>query len=399
MSQCPRPLRCSRCKQEGHKSFQCSKPTICYNCGKDGHFIRHCPNPVRCLLCNSEDHFTRHCPTYPLICAKCGVKGHKTVDCLRRKEEPDTENNPITERGIKKHVTDTATTSDGDSQPPKVTQAAPVPVPRHRVQHPPPGPAPVPAPRRVRDVESGQITLGSKDEVQKEIKSKMRQDKKLEKTGFDRESIDPLLMDNVKKSRYSIPPQFLLQIVPLIQDNKFDVMTCSNTESRHTAAFLITIISKFMEENIGSHPEEGNCPVKLECVIITPTRESSARISTLAKTLTEATSIRVVVTSGDTSVQKQMEDVRRGCNILISTPGRLLYFVKENIASFSNVKILLLDRADRLMAEDFKECVQKIVTSETMPKVEDRQTLIQCENFNDEILRSLGISPVISFVE
>ena len=113
--------------------------------------------------------------------------------------------------------------------------------------------------------------------------------------------------------------------------------------------------------------------------------------------LTEATNISFVAASGNTSVQQQMEDARRGCNILISTPGRLLYFVQENIVSLSNVKILAIDRADRLMAEDFKECVKKI--SETMPKVEDRQTLIQCENFNDEILRSLGISPVISFVE
>ena len=242
---------------------------------------------------------------------------------------------------------------------------------------------------------------GRKDEVEIDFKLKMRQDEKLEQTGYDRESINPLLINNVKKSGCPIPEQLLNQIIPIIRDNKFDVMACSEKDSGHTPAFLISTISKFMEENIGSHSEEGNCPVKPECVVISPNRESSAKISTLAKTFTEATEMRVVVTSGNTSVQQQMEDARRGCNILISTPGRLLYFVQENIVSLSNVKILVLDRADRLMAEGFKECVQKIVTSETMPKVEDRQTLIQCENISltNEILRSLGISPIISFVE
>ena len=337
-----------------------------------------------------------------MICAKCGVKGHKAVDCPNRMDELDTEDNPVAEKGSKKEqVTDSITTSDGDSQPPQVPQLVPVPAPRHGVQHPPPGPAPVPAPRLVRDVESGQMLQGSKDEVEIDVKLKMRQDEKLGQTGFGRESINPLLNNNVKKSGYPVPEKFLLQIVPIIQDNKVDVMACSNTESGYAAAILISIISKFMEENIGSNPEDGSCPVKPECVVISPTRESAAKISTLAKIFTEATKIRVVVTSGDTSVQQQMEDVRRGCNILISTPGRLLYYVKENIVSLSKVKIFVLDRADRLVAEDFKECVQKIVTSETMPKVGDRQTLIQCENFSfpNEILRSLGISAIISFVE
>ena len=187
----------------------------------------------------------------------------------------------------------------------------------------------------------------------------------------------------------------------MIQTFKVDVMTCHATKTSQSAAFLIPIINRFLEENVTSHLEEGICPLKPQCVIITPTRESAAQILSPAKTLTEATSIGVVVTSGDSSVQQQMEDARRGCNILISTPGRLLYFVKENFVSLSNVKILVLDRADRLMAEDFKECVKKIVNSETMPKVEDRQTLIQCENISltNEILRSLGISPIISFVE
>ena len=223
MSQCPRPSRCTRCHQEGHKSFQCSKPIKCSNCGKEGHRIWHCPYPVRCLRCNSEDHFTTQCSTYTLMCAKCGVKGHKAVNCHERKEELDTENIRVAEKGSKKHVTDAVTTSDGNGQPPQKPQAAPVPgvpAPRHHVQHPLPGPTPVPAPRRVRGVGSRQMMQESKDEVEIDVKLKMRQDEKLEQTGFARESINPLLINNVKKSGCPIPEQLLNQIIPIIHDNK-----------------------------------------------------------------------------------------------------------------------------------------------------------------------------------
>ena len=280
--------------------------------------------------------------------------------------------------------TSSDTTNEYKVKSQQVPQVPPVPAPRHRVQHQSPGPAPVPAPRRVRDV----VTLGkdhgerSKDEE----KLKMSQDNEQQKVGFDDFEIDPLVMNNVKKSGYSMPELFLRKIFPIIQDNQIDVMACSNTESGNTAAFLISIISKFMERNIGDHPhpEEGSRAVKPHCVVITPTRESAAQISTLAKTITEATKMRVVVTSGDTSVQQQMEDARRGCNILISTPGRLLYFVKENVISFESLEALVLDEADRLISDDFKDCVEKIVTSETMPRIKDRQTFVHCKKLNEK---------------
>ena len=223
-----------------------------------------------------------------------------------------------------------------------------------------------------------------KVEVEIDVELNMRQDEKLGQTGFARESINPLLINNVKKSGCPIPEQLLNQIIPIIHDNKFDVMACSEKESGHTAAFLISIISKFMEENIGSHPEEGNCPVKPECVIITPTRESAAQISTLAKVLTEATNISFVSASGNTSVQQQMEDARRGCNILISTPGRLLHFVKENIVSFESLSVLVLDEAYRLTSDDFKDSIDKIVNSETMPRIKDRQTFVHSKKLDEE---------------
>ena len=196
--------------------------------------------------------------------------------------------------------------------------------------------------------------------------------------------INQQLSHNIQKCGYTFPERYLSKIVPMIQTFEVDEMTCHATKASQSAAFLIPIINRFLEENVISNSEEGSSPVKPECVIITPTRESAAQISTLAKMLTEATNISFVAASGNTSVQQQMEDARRGCNILISTPGRLLYFVQNNIISFKSLRVLVLDEADRLMTDDFQDCIDKIANSETMPRIKDRQTFIHCKKLDEE---------------
>ena len=364
-SDCPTPPWCTNCKQEGHLPFQCPLPAKCINCQKEGHKIRDCPLLLRCLRCDSEDHFTRNCPEFPAWCSSCKQIGHRGSDCPHPRR--------CSRCGEKGHTSgrcpnaNKKSASNGDLQPKQVSEVTPVSAPCH--QYRPPGPAPVPAPRRMQ---VGNVVKKKDDEL------KMRQDE---------EQLRAILFNNVQKSGYSILGQFLLKIVPTLQVNKVDVMTCSHAKSQsgHTAALLVPIISMFMEENIiGGHPEESSRPVKPHCVVITPTRESAAQISTLAKMFTDGTNIRVAVTSGDTSVEEQMEDARRGCNILISTPGRLLYFVKENVISYESLKVLILDEADRLISDDFKACVEKIVTSETMPRIQDRQTYVHCKKFDAE---------------
>ena len=357
VSKCPQPLRvkCSRCKQEGHHPLECTNSIVCNNCRVEGHTIRQCPIPVRCLRCDSKVHITKDCPTFPPWCSnckqnghrrsacphpekcrKCGAQGHTTEDCTLpnrcsncRQTGHFATTCPLplscSRCGLKSHRSWNC--HEKLERKGQVPQAASVPAPRHRVLHqsPGPAPAPVPAPRRARDVVAPLQDQGQ-DRKDEEM-LKMSQDNEQQNVSFDDFEINPRVLNNVKKSGYSMPELFLRKIFPIIQDNQIDVMTRSNTEFGHTAAFSISIISKFMERNIGDHPhpEEGSRAVKPHCVVITPTRESAAQISTLAKTFTEATKIRVVVTSGETSVQQQMEDARRGCNILISTPGRLLY--------------------------------------------------------------------------
>ena len=88
---------------------------------------------------------------------------------------------------------------------------------------------------------------------------------------------------------------------------------------------------------------------------------------------------------GGTSTGFQINTITRGCNVLIATPGRLKDLVEKGVVSFSNVKFLVLDEADRMLDMGFKPEVDHIVSSAGMPPKGERQTLMFSATFPDEV--------------
>ena len=84
---------------------------------------------------------------------------------------------------------------------------------------------------------------------------------------------------------------------------------------------------------------------KPEVVVITPSRDSASDIFTMASELVQETELKVVLASGETSLQQQIQELKEGCNILIATPGRLLFLARGLVVSFQNVKVLVLNEA------------------------------------------------------
>ena len=167
-------------------------------------------------------------------------------------------------------------------------------------------------------------------------------------------------------------------------------MACAQTGSGKTAAFMVPIIHRLLEENVESNQLEMGCrdPVYPECVVVTPTRELAKQIQMQAKKFSQGSVLRAVVTYGETSVFHQMEEVRKGCNILVATPGRLLHFAEKGILGFSKVKVLVLDEADRMLDEGFMEDVQKVTTTADMSPCGVRQTLMFSATFSDQVQES-----------
>ena len=164
-------------------------------------------------------------------------------------------------------------------------------------------------------------------------------------------------------------------------------MACAQTGSGKTAAFMVPIIHRLLEENVESNQVEDGSrdPVYPECVVVTPTRELAKQIQMQAKKFSQDTVLRAVVVYGQTSVYHQMEDIRKGCNILVATPGRLNHFIENGTIGLKNVKVLVLDEADRMLEEGFMADIEKSVTTGSMATAGERQTVMFSATFSDSV--------------
>jgi len=190
------------------------------------------------------------------------------------------------------------------------------------------------------------------------------------------------LLGNIKKSGYLKPTPIQKTAIPCIMANR-DLMGCAQTGSGKTAAFLVPIIHKILED--GADPHTGEEPQKPEAIVVAPTRELAIQIKEEARKFSSGTVIKPVVAYGGTSVGFQLSNLFKGCNILIATPGRLLDFVEKGKVSFANVKYLVLDEADRMLDMGFLPDITKIACHESMPKKGERKTLMFSATFPDTV--------------
>jgi len=190
------------------------------------------------------------------------------------------------------------------------------------------------------------------------------------------------LVENVTRSKYTVPTPVQKNAIPIILASR-DLMACAQTGSGKTAAFLLPILSQLIELK----PEscEGASVQAPQCVVITPTRELAIQIGNEGRKFSQGSDVKVVVTYGGTSINYQASQLGRGCNILVSTPGRLLDYVEKGRVTFSSLKYLVLDEADRMLDMGFMPDIQRCVSHHSMPPKGTRQTLMFSATFPDEI--------------
>jgi len=204
-------------------------------------------------------------------------------------------------------------------------------------------------------------------------------------TSFETAGLKPLLLDNIKKSGYTVPTPVQKRTLPIVMSGR-DLMACAQTGSGKTAAFLLPVIQKIMETGAGDNA--GASFAAPQCVIITPTRELAIQIKEESRKFAMGSVVKSVVTYGGVSVQFQLGELVRGCNILIATPGRLLDLVDRGKISFEGVKFLVLDEADRMLDMGFMPDIQRCILNPKMPRKGLRQTLMFSATFPPEVQRS-----------
>lgn len=201
-------------------------------------------------------------------------------------------------------------------------------------------------------------------------------------TAFDSLKLRGALMTNIGKSNYKKPTPVQKHAIPIILEGR-DLMACAQTGSGKTAAYLIPIVHRLLEDNQEMKLIERGCEPQV--VIMAPTRELVTQICWEAEKFSKDTILRCVSCYGGVKPMHQADQLRKGAHIVVATPGRLNDFVKGGRISFSSVRFMVLDEADRMLDSGFRAAMEDILEHEQMTPKEERVTLMFSATFSGEV--------------
>ena len=179
----------------------------------------------------------------------------------------------------------------------------------------------------------------------------------------------------VSEKGYTTPTPIQQQAIPLILQGK-DIMGGAQTGTGKTAGFTLPLLQRLMES---AKPQNGRRPTR--ALVLTPTRELAAQVAESIDTYGRHLPLKSTVVFGGVSINPQKQKLIRGVDILVATPGRLLDHVNQRSADLSNIEILVLDEADRMLDMGFIHDIKKVLA--LVPK--HKQTLLFSATFSDDI--------------
>ena len=166
------------------------------------------------------------------------------------------------------------------------------------------------------------------------------------------------------------------QAIPLVLAGH-DVLAAAQTGTGKTAAFTLPVLDKL------GHFKRGQGPLAL---IITPTRELAQQIDTVARAVGKKTGHWVLTVVGGLSYRPQINGLRRGVDVLVATPGRLIDLYEQGALQLDSVQVLVLDEADRMLDMGFWPDVKRII--DVLP--EERQTLLFSATLDESVMKTIG---------
>jgi ATP-dependent RNA helicase RhlE len=193
----------------------------------------------------------------------------------------------------------------------------------------------------------------------------------------DLQLIEPVLQA-LSKEGYSNPTPIQQQSIPVILQKR-DLLGCAQTGTGKTAAFVIPTLQLMFEQLQGA----GNGQHRINALILTPTRELAIQIGESIQAYGRYLPLRHHVIFGGVSQHSQVQAIRRGLDILVATPGRLLDLMQQGHVSLRDVQYFILDEADRMLDMGFVHDVKRIIAK--LPS--KRQTLFFSATMPPEIMQ------------
>ncbi len=180
----------------------------------------------------------------------------------------------------------------------------------------------------------------------------------------------------VAEKGYSQPTPIQQQAIPAVLAGK-DLMGGAQTGTGKTAGFTLPLLQRLMETR------QSGGKRKVRALVLTPTRELAAQVQQSVVDYGKHLPLESLAVFGGVSINPQITKLRQGVDILVATPGRLLDHLGQNTVDLSQLEILVLDEADRMLDMGFIRDIRKVL--ERLP--EQKQTLLFSATFSDEIRR------------
>lgn len=189
--------------------------------------------------------------------------------------------------------------------------------------------------------------------------------------------LHPSIQQAIDEQGYTKPTPIQAKAIPVVLTG-VDVMGAAQTGTGKTASFSLPILNRLMPMATDS-TSPARHPVR--ALILTPTRELADQVAANVFTYAKHTPLRSVEVYGGVDIVPQVQALRRGAEVVIATPGRLLDHVQQKSINLSQVQVLVLDEADRMLDMGFLPDLQRIIN--LLPK--DRQNLLFSATFSPDI--------------
>ncbi len=180
-------------------------------------------------------------------------------------------------------------------------------------------------------------------------------------TSFDQLSLQPELLETLTKLKFSAPTPIQAKVIPhLLEEARQDLVALAQTGSGKTLAFGLPLAQKL-------NPTKD----KVQALILTPTRELAAQVSENLNQIFPCIGLRTLAIYGGTSYSHQKAKLKRTPQVIIATPGRLVDLIHQKQIDLTELKVLVLDEADRMLSMGFEEDLQFILDATHENKKDD----------------------------
>jgi len=190
-------------------------------------------------------------------------------------------------------------------------------------------------------------------------------------------NLAPAILQAVQEQGYETPTPIQAQAIPAVLAGQ-DLLAGAQTGTGKTAAFTLPMLHKLTLSEAGKNKFGGKA---IRALVLTPTRELAAQVEESVRDYGKYTELNSTVIFGGVGMKPQIDRIKRGVDILVATPGRLLDLAGQGFLDLSQIEILVLDEADRMLDMGFIHDVKKVLAM--VPK--DKQSLLFSATFSDEI--------------